>query len=407
MKKHTTPFVSPRQHFAEWVSPGHPDRLADAIAERIVDHALSLDPRALVGVEVAVHTHRVFVDGRVAATGIRAPEAWLKEIVADAYHAAGYRGPWSPTRDELRVEHDLCTGDLPDDERLVRGVSDDQSVTLGWAGYDTRTNFLPPAHFVAHRLGLALSHWRAEHARDDFGPDFKFLPRFSARDDGHFTWERLTLSIQHRGGMGYEEQHRRLHAPLQSELALLERAGLTGLASSFTPACLDLNGAGAFECGGPHGDNGLSGKKLVVDHYGPAVPIGGGALCGKDPHKVDRVGALRARQLAKSLVPPGGGEALVRVVWAPGLGVPCHVEAEVHDALGMRVPHSSRDLPSTDWFAIERAVSELELAQPIWTGVLKGGTFVDARQTWERSSLIPRANAVTPGAARRRTHVPQ
>jgi S-adenosylmethionine synthetase len=80
----------------------------------------------------------------------------------------------------------------------------------------------------------------------------------------------------------------------------MEAGGLVGAAAGFAPDKLILNGAGEFAIGGPEGDNGLSGKKLVIDHYGPGVPIGGGALCGKDPHKVDKCGALRARQLAKN-----------------------------------------------------------------------------------------------------------
>ena len=87
---------------------------------------------------------------------------------------------------------------------------------------------------------------------------------------------------------------------LKQILKELEAGGLEGAAATFTPDKLILNGAGEFAIGGPEGDNGLSGKKLVIDHYGPGVPIGGGALPGKDPHKVDKCGALRARQLAKS-----------------------------------------------------------------------------------------------------------
>ena len=89
---------------------------------------------------------------------------------------------------------------------------------------------------------------------------------------------------------------------LEQLLNDLEPGGLKGTASTFTMNKLILNGAGEFTIGGPEGDNRLSGKKLVIDHYGPGVPIGGGALCGKDPHKVDKCGALRARQLAKKLV---------------------------------------------------------------------------------------------------------
>jgi S-adenosylmethionine synthetase len=96
---------------------------------------------------------------------------------------------------------------------------------------------------------------------------------------------------------------------LEQSLTFLEARGLDGVVSTFTSDKLILNGAGEFANGGPQGDNGLSGKKLVVDYYGPGVPIGGGALSGKDPYKVDKCGALRARQLAKKLVREGVDEA--------------------------------------------------------------------------------------------------
>ncbi|MDQ3624384.1 MAG: methionine adenosyltransferase domain-containing protein [Verrucomicrobiota bacterium] len=115
---------------------------------------------------------------------------------------------------------------------------------------------------------------------------------------------------------------------LHDLLEHLEKSGIAEIHASFTGRHLHLNGAGDFCQGGPHGDNGLSGKKLVIDHYGPSVPIGGGALCGKDPHKVDRCGALRARQLAKSLVRQGASEAKVVLGWAPGEEAPAIREAE-------------------------------------------------------------------------------
>jgi S-adenosylmethionine synthetase len=117
-------------------------------------------------------------------------------------------------------------------------------------------------------------------------------------------------------------QHRILLPILEQILGELEAGGPVGVASSFAPNKLILNGAGEFAIGGPEGDNGLSGKKLVIDHYGPDVPIGGGALPGKDLHKVDKCWALRARQLAKKLVRSGVDEARVILGGAPGVLMP-------------------------------------------------------------------------------------
>ena len=117
----------------------------------------------------------------------------------------------------------------------------------------------------------------------------------------------------------YERQHRILLPLLEQILRDLETGELEGAASTFTSDKLILNGAGEFAVGGPEGDNGLSGKKLVIDHYGPGVPIGGGALAGKDPHKVDKCGALRARQLAKDLF--AEGSMRLASLWAGCQGV--------------------------------------------------------------------------------------
>jgi S-adenosylmethionine synthetase len=106
-----------------------------------------------------------------------------------------------------------------------------------------------------------------------------------------------------------------------------------------------LNGAGEFAIGGPKGDNGLSGKKLVIDHYGPGVPIGGGALAGKDPHKVDKCGALRARQWAKKLVRQGVDEAQEILGWAPGGDAPFLVEASTSQG-GVNLQVPSDELPT-------------------------------------------------------------
>jgi S-adenosylmethionine synthetase len=317
-------------HCAEYVSPGHPDRLADAIAEACVQHALAIDDDALVGVEVAVSTDKVFVTGRMAAgpDGPGEAEELLPRIVRDAYAAAGYGGVWSPDPERLLVTHDLCCDPLSDDERAIRPVSDDQAICVGHACGDERTDFRPPAHWLAQRLGARIDTWRREHAADRFGPDFKLLPVIEELVDGgvgpsaapgaepRFVWRRLILSVQHVEGLGYEEQHRLL-LPVVAAACVECDAVLPGV-GEFDAGQLVLNGAGGFAIGGPHGDNGLSGKKLVVDGSGPGVPIGGGAFFGKDPHKADRRGALLARELAVAEVRAGAREAIVTLVFAPG-----------------------------------------------------------------------------------------
>ena len=196
-------------------------------------------------------------------------------------------------------------------------------------------------------------------------------------------WDRLILSIQHIPKLPYERQHRILLPILKHILRELENRGLQGAASTFAAERLVLNGAGEFAIGGPVGDNGLSGKKLVIDHYGPGVPIGGGALSGKDPHKVDKCGALRARQLAKKLVRGGVDEASVILGWAPGSDTPFLVEASTSEgSVNLQVPRG--ELPPEEWLTIKAIVRDLELQERDWAADLQAGYFCHPLAPWER-----------------------
>ena len=363
-----------KSHIAEYVSPGHPDRLADAIVESLVDLAVGRDPMALVGVECAVHTDHVFVDGRIAAGGPQSPAAGrcavtreeIEETVRTVYRQAGYGDTWRPAPEGLKVLQNVCREPLSDDERAIREISDDQNVVTGYACNSPETDYLPPAHFVANFIGRKLWAWR-QTAADTFGPDFKVMVDL-AYESGplsspRYEWRRLTLSLQHRAGVFAEEQHERVLPVVRAALAELEARGLAGIAD-LPPERFVLNGMGDFIVGGPEGDNGLSGKKLAIDFYGPEIPIGGGAICGKDPHKVDVAGAFRARELALRLLKEGGGAAVtVRLGWTPGDAAPAYREAERLDSLGLARPIPPSALPPADWFSITSIVKELKLTK--------------------------------------------
>jgi S-adenosylmethionine synthetase len=370
------------QH-AEYVSPGHPDRLADAIAESIVTAAVRQKADALVGVEIAVHTDCVFIDGRIAA-GPQSVD--IEKIVRDVYRVAGYGGLWKPDPAKIRVTTELCEEALPTEESDVRPFSDDQNIVVGYACGDERTSYLPVAHWIAGELGRRLfARLRGEADLSGIlGPDFKILASLEAEpDEARVEWRRLVLSVQHVPKLSYERQHRILLPLLEQTLRELEVSGLRGAASTFVADKLILNGAGEFAVGGPQGDNGLSGKKLVIDHYGPGVPIGGGALAGKDPHKVDKCGALRARQLAKKLVRKGVDEVRVILGWAPGGDAPFLIEASTtQGGVSLEVPRE--ELPLDEWFAIKSIVRDLELTERDWAADLRAGYFCQPTAPWER-----------------------
>ena len=353
---------------AEDVLPGHPDRLADAVAEAIVDCAVADDPTALVGVEVGVHRKVVFVTGRVACWPDGPLGLDLDELVHAVYAGAGYVGPWALSP-QVIADLDLCA--MSGEEDSIRGFSDDQSITVGHACGGPGTGFLPPVVFAVRAFKEALWECRRSHP-DVLGPDGKVMVSL-ARQGKRYRLEHLCVSIQHAPGLSAEEQHRLVLPALEQVAARLEPA-LPGLTASWSPGVVRLNGAGEFSCGGPHGDNGLSGKKLVVDHYGPGVPIGGGALCGKDPHKVDRVGALRARQLAVRLVRDAGlPEATVWLGWQPGREAPDVVFARSGARFIERA--EIERLVTVPDLSIRGTFRELELQGVRWAEVQRAGYF--------------------------------
>ena len=299
---------------AEFVFPGHPDKLSDAIADALVQEASQGQKRALVGVEVAVHRNSVFVTGRIGCEGAEGID--ITGIVREVYRSAGYGGDWMPGPENLEIRTDLCLGPLEDGEAEFRSLSDDQSICTGYATATAETNHLPVEHWLSNRLGRRLASLRTEAPDLNLGPDGKVIVIVVQGDDGYHL-EEFSCSLQQKSASDDISLHRVVRITLEDEMKVLSTA-FADLAPD-VPGELSVNGAGAFEIGGPEGDNGLSGKKLVVDAYGPRIPIGGGALSGKDFFKVDRAGALHARRVAKAIVVTGGArEAIVRLAWFPG-----------------------------------------------------------------------------------------
>ena len=268
---------------------------------------------------------RVFVTGRIATSCDRIARCvsaqTRDELVRDAYASAGYGvdaagHPWGPLPEDLKIEWALCFGDFAENERELRHLSDDQAICVGYALRSPETDYLPPAHWLARRIGRELARLRVEQGAGQIGPDGKVIVHGTRTGrGGAFRPELVSVSLNHHE---------------QSDWLLLRRvveeAVETACAGMALPE-IEMNGAGMFVAGGPNGDNGLSGKKLVVDAYGPGVPIGGGAWSGKDFFKVDRLGGMAARRLAlESLLASDADEALVTLTYLPGGDRPARVD---------------------------------------------------------------------------------
>jgi S-adenosylmethionine synthetase len=305
--------------FAEAVCAGHPDRLCDEIARRIVDLACTRDDHALVGIEVAVHRRMVLVDGRIAAgegaVCVVSPGevvAIVRDVFRDAGYGSGASGTYPPDPDGLDVSLDVCFGPLDADERAIRDVSDDQAIAVGYACEGPRAGYRPLEQALVNEFAAALETLRSSRPELGLGPDGKVLVVVRDR-----SLAAVSISIHHTPGIEWIALTSAARSACESVAAEYVVAG------ELQPLTSDVdwlvNGAGAFEIGGPEGDNGLSGKKLVAQAYGTAVPIGGGAVFGKDPRKVDPRGQAMARRLALDLVIGGQArEATVWLAWRPG-----------------------------------------------------------------------------------------
>ena len=363
---------------AEYVLPEHPDKLCDAIADALVEQAAHREKRALCGVEVAVHRATVFVTGRIACRDAETID--VPEIARQVYASAGYGSLWHPSPEELTIRTDLCLGPLNDGESEFRSLSDDQAIVTGYAVDLPGTNYLPPEHWLAYRSAQRLRQLRTERPELGLGPDGKVFVLLEAKN-GNLCLAGFSTSLHHAPGADPIQLHRAILDLLHAQLA--EAAAVIPGFDPAIPDAVNVNGAGNFVVGGPEGDNGLSGKKLVVDAYGPRVAIGGGALSGKDFFKADRAGTIIARRLAKAVVLTGAArECLATLAFLPGAS-----EAKIVSLCG----DDGQQLDVARWGHLldlslegigERYALTASLAE-----IARWGHFTDAKRPWEKISL--------------------
>ena len=294
---------------------GIPDRLADRIAARIVDLACGRDDHALVGVEVAIHRNVVFIDGRIAAGTGSACAVDEEEIVRARARGVPRRGIRRVGVGDVRPRSGSpggAHGPVPraagDDERAVRHVSDDQAIAVGHAVQGARAGYRPLEQALATDVHAAIEC--AAPLEAGAGP----------RSGRQSADRRPRPGARRRVGVGPSLPGAEWIALTRAVRDACETVAREYVEAGELEPLHDvdwlINGAGAFEIGGPEGDNGLSGKKLVAQAYGTAVPIGGGATFGKDPRKVDPRGQRMAREMALELV--RSGKAREATVWLAG-----------------------------------------------------------------------------------------
>ncbi len=363
---------------AEWILPAHPDKLCDAICDRFVGEAMRREARALVGVEAAVHRSSVFITGRIACADFESID--VEAIVRDVYRAAGYHPDCPPSPDALRIVTDLDIGPLCADEARIRSISDDQSIITGYAQSTAASGGLPPEHVLARSIAKSLFNAiRASDCPATLGPDAKVLVlACESPDRSVFRLDQVTISLQYCELLATYEDGLRVARSVVDLVVERFSQEYPGFECNAKMKFL-FNPCGDFGCGGPLGDNGLAGKKLVVDYYGPRVPIGGGAMSGKDFWKVDRAGPLIAREVAQYCVARFGLRACtVTLAISPGDRVFQIVNVDTHGGVALDCAVLAKSLTSGKRVDLRLSCKWKWFRQPTFATAALWGHFFEA-----------------------------
>jgi S-adenosylmethionine synthetase len=385
--------------FAEAVLPGHPDKLADQIADSIVDIALAADENAIVQVEVAVHENVCHVNGRCSTLGAPLDRDYVEATVRAVYERAGFGVPFPgvgegddyqcPRKSDVAL-HMTCTIDAADPaESAERGYADDQAIHTGYAVGTPETRWLPLEQHLALVLRDRLLHLTATERTLGAGPDGKLLIALrpagvSASNVARWAPAWVVTSMQHIENASTVRLERVLRSAILDTLTS-EAARMPDLLAAPDGDCaVRVNDSGVFTLGGPMNDNGQTGRKLVCDFYGPHVAIGGGALSGKDPWRLDRAGALRARQIAVAMVETGFvREARVTFAWGSRDQRPSAVSLEA-DGRSLDGVTVARWLTRFDP-SLAATHADLGLARVNWENCARAGHF-GRGMPWDRDS---------------------
>lgn len=380
---------------SESVTEGHPDKICDQISDAILDAMLEQDPNSRVAVETMVTTGLVHVAGEVTTEGyVEIPRIVRETVQKIGYTSSdiGFDGASCGVSISIGQQSpDIAQGVDTGFETREGGSADrfdsqgagDQGIMFGYATNETKT-LMPTAIHISHRLSERLSAVRKSGEVSFLRPDGKTQVTVGYEGTVPKTIEAVVLSTQHNPGVTHAEI---VEAMRESVInPILEQTGL-----DFSGVKLFINPTGKFEVGGPMGDAGLTGRKIIVDTYGGASRHGGGAFSGKDPSKVDRSAAYALRHVAKNVVAAGLADRVeVQVAYAIGVARPVglYVEtfgtgkvadeaivAAINEVFDLRPKaiiesllllrpiysktaaygHFGRELPEFTWEAIDRA----------------------------------------------------
>ena len=364
---------------SESVTEGHPDKICDQISDAILDSLVAQDPDSRVAVECLVTTGTVIVAGEITTSGF----ADVQTIVRDTLREIGYTNP------EFGIDHedagvfvsihkqspDIAMGVDSDADRQ-QGAGD-QGMMYGYACKET-PELMPLPIMLAQRLTQRLAQVRKDGTVKGLGPDGKSQVSVEYHDGVPKRIDAVVISSQHEASKSLEELHREIRAEV------------------IMPVCKDfldrdtryhINPTGRFVIGGPEGDTGLTGRKIIVDTYGGVGRQGGGAFSGKDPSKVDRSAAYAARYVAKNVVAAGLAEKCeVQLSYAIGVAEPTSINVDTFGTHSIDEEEIVARVKKHFDLTPQGMIRDLQLKRPIYKKTAAYGHFgrEEPEFTWER-----------------------
>ena len=363
---------------SESVSEGHPDKIADQISDAVLDEILKQDPKARVACETYVKTGMALVGGEITTSAWVDIENLAREVICDIGYTSsemGFDGRSCAVLNAIGKQSSDINQGVDRENPLDQGAGD-QGIMFGYATNETDV-FMPAAITYAHRLMERQAQVRKSGKLDWLRPDAKSQLTFKYEDNKIIGIDAVVLSTQHAESISQKD----LHEGVMEEIIkpVLPAQWLSKDTKYF------INPTGRFVIGGPMGDCGLTGRKIIVDTYGGAARHGGGAFSGKDPSKVDRSAAYAARYVAKNIVAAGLADRCeIQLSYAIGVAEPTSIMIEtfgtgkVANELLVNLVREFFDLRPYG------LIKMLDLIQPIYRQTAAYGHFGREQFPWEK-----------------------
>jgi len=361
---------------SESVTEGHPDKIADQISDGVLDAILAQDPVARVACETLVTTGLAIVAGEITTSG----SVDYQKIVRTAIRDVGYtNAEWGYDSETCSVLSAIHEQSRDIGQGVDTGGAGDQGLMFGFACRETE-ELMPLPIMLAHKLVRGMSEMRRAGTVNYLRPDGKSQVTVEYDGNKPVRIDAIVLSTQHSPDATQETIKRDLVE------CIVKKVIPADMMDDKTK--IYVNPTGRFVTGGPHGDAGVTGRKIIVDTYGGYAPHGGGAFSGKDPTKVDRSACYMARYIAKNVVAAGLAErALVQLAYAIGVADPVSVLVDTSDT-GKVPDEKMTDLVRAHFKLTPRGIMEtLDLRRPIYRKTAAFGHFgrSEPEFTWERT----------------------